>query len=60
MGTLSTIQLKCLQSAILRPEDDQISSDVWSIGMTTMVTACNLDYRVFYDMENFRIRYDLI
>lgn len=60
IGTLSPTLLKAVPSALLKTNDDLIASDVWSIGMTTMVVACNLDFRIFHDMENHRIRYDLI
>jgi len=57
---LSPLQLNALEAQLNNVGDNFIASDIWAIGMTVMCVCSNRDFNVFYDWENYRIRYDLI
>lgn len=49
-----------LKHKAMNPKHDRQQSEVWSIGMLAMCYAGAQDFELFYDTENYRIRYDFI
>lgn len=57
---MSPLLLYALQNRISTPFHDGIKSDIWSLGMTILSIASKIDFDFFYDLKNYRIRYDQI